>query len=95
MNLLSPRGPLLAVHPTWSGFGWVVFDETGVLAEWGIASAKQGRKLRLINRFKRLLDRFEPAALVIEAHEDGHERVDRIRKLYRAFARAASGANAR
>ena len=85
---------MLAVHLTWSGFGWVVFDETGVLAEWGIASAKQGRKLRLVNRFKHLLDRFQPAALVIEAHEDAHERADRIRKLYKAFARTASGAGA-
>jgi hypothetical protein len=91
MKPFSLSGSVFAVHPTWSGFGWAVFDETGVLIEWGIASANQGRKLRLVNRFKRLLSRFEPAVLVIEAHEGAQERADRIRKLYRAFVRVASG----
>jgi hypothetical protein len=82
---------VLAVHPTWSGFGWAVFDETGVLVEWGMASAKEGRKLRLVSRFERLLGRFEPPVLVIEAYEGAHERAYRMRKLYRAFVRAATG----
>lgn len=92
MNPIPLSGPVFAVHPTWSGFGWAVFDKTGMLMEWGIASANQGRKLRLVNRFKRLIDRFEPAVLVIEAHEGTQARADRIRKLYRAFVRIASGA---
>jgi hypothetical protein len=85
-------GPTLAVHPTSSGFGWVLFDSAGILADWGIASAKQGRKLRLVNRFRRLLARHEPVALVCEVYEK--TRAPRIQKLYRAFERAASGIGA-
>ena len=88
-------GSVLAVHPTSSGFGWVVFDATGALTEWGVASAKEGRKLRLVNRFKSLLARFGPAVLVFEAHEGEHERADRIRKLYRAFDNIAHRADTR
>jgi hypothetical protein len=85
-------GPTLAVHPTSSGFGWVLFDSTGVLVDWGIASAKQGRKLRLVNRFKRLLARHEPVAVVFETYDKA--RAPRIQKLYRAFERAAGGVGA-
>ena len=93
MNISQLSGPVLAVHPTFSGFGWVIF-EAGALVDWGMASANQGRKLRLVNRFKRLLERHEPAVLVIEAHHGEHRRADRIRRLYRAFDRAASAAGA-
>lgn len=85
-------GSTLAVHPTSSGFGWILFDGVGVITDWGIASAKQGRKLRLVNRFKRLLMRHEPIALVFEAYDK--TRAPRIQKLYRAFERAASGTGA-
>jgi hypothetical protein len=94
MNISQLSGPVLAVHPTFSGFGWVVF-EAGALVDWGIASANQGRKLRLVDRFKRLLVRHEPAVLVIEAHHGEHGRADRIRRLYRAFDRAASAGGAK
>jgi hypothetical protein len=92
MSIFLRSGSVLAVHPTSSGFGWALFDEAGVLMEWGIASAKEGRKLRLLSRFKHLLARHEPASLVFEAHEGTHHRADRIRKLYRAFLRVASNA---
>lgn len=94
MKPLPHSGSVFAVHPTSSGFGWAAFDKAGVLVEWGIASAKEGRKLRLVSRFKRLLSRHEPAALVIEAYAGESGRADRIRKLYRAFDRAASGIGA-
>lgn len=93
MKSPSHSGSVLAVHLTSSGFGWVVFDGAGALIEWGIASDKEGRRPRLLRRFERLLMRFEPAVLVLEAHEG--ERADRIVALYRAFAQAATGAGAR
>jgi len=86
-------GSVLAVHPSSSGFGWVVFDDMGELAEWGIASDKEGRRPRLLRRFERLLTRFEPAVLVLEANEE--QCADRIRQLYRAFAEAAAASGAR
>ncbi len=95
MNSIPSSGAVLAVHPTASGFGWAVFDAAGALLEWGIASGKEGRSPRLLRRFKRLLTRFDPAVLVLEAHDGEHKRADRIVELYRAFARAAADAGAR
>lgn len=86
-------GSVLAVHPTSSGFGWAVFGLDGELVEWGIASGKEGRKPRLHRRFERLLARFEPTVLVLEAHEG--KRADGIVSFYRAIGRAAAGAGAR
>lgn len=94
MDLYLPSAPALAIHLTSRGFGWALFDEMGVLTDWGMASAGQGRKLRLVNRFRRILARHEPVVLVVEADQGGQARVDRIRKLYRAFERAASGIGA-
>lgn len=93
MNSSPVSGSVLAVHPTSSGFGWAVFDQSGELLEWSIASAKQGRKHQLADRFQKLLTRFAPSVLVLEAHEG--ERADRIVKLYRVFACAAADAGAR
>lgn len=93
MKTLSSLGSVLAVHPTSSGFGWAFFDGIGALTEWGIASGKEGRKVRLLARFERLLTRFEPAVVVLEAHEN--ERAHRIVMLCRAFMQAASAAGAR
>jgi hypothetical protein len=67
----------------------VLFDATGVLADWGMASANQGRKRRLLDRFNRLLARHEPTVLVMEAQRSERRRGDRIRRLYGAFNRAA------
>src|ERR1700755_2167829 len=95
MNSSYSLGSVLAVHPTSSGFGWVVFDEAGALTEWGIASGSQGRRHRLLDRFKRLLSRFEPSVLVVEGHDGERPRAARIVQLYRSFARMATDAGAR
>jgi len=83
-------GSVLAVHPTSSGFGWAVFGLDGELVEWGIASGKEGRKPRLVRRFEKLLVRFEPTALILEAHEG--KRSEGIVAFYRTIARAAADA---
>lgn len=84
-------GLVLAVHPTASGFGWVLFERPELPLDWGIAYAREGRHLRLVNRFERLLSKYEPSVLVLEQFCDcGADRADRIRKLCRAFERMAS-----
>jgi len=92
MDEFQSYEPVFAVYPTWSGFGWVLFDKPDAVVEWGLASARQGRKLRLVNRFKRLIERHRAAVLVMEEAGDGTRRAERIRNLCREFARAASGA---
>ncbi len=83
-------GPVLAVHPTTRGFGWVLFDNPSSPVDWGMASAKEGRNARLLKRFERLLNRYEPAVLVLEAFEGRDAtRVKRIQDLCRSFQRLA------
>lgn len=89
-----PSGPVFAVHLTSSGFGWAVFDAPDTLVDWGIASAKQGRKRRLLHRFERLIKRHAPAVLVIEEVRADAECAQRIERLRRDFARGASGSGA-
>jgi hypothetical protein len=80
---------ILAIHPTYRGFGWVLFESTLVPYDWGIASAKANRNARLIARFERLLNRYQPTAVVLEQFEHG-ERIDRVRRLCRRMVHLAA-----
>jgi hypothetical protein len=85
------RGAVLAVHPTSRGFGWVLFESSLSPVDWGIASAKSGRNMRLLARFERLLKRYDPAVLVLEEFEGrGTLRVDRIQSLCRSMMHLAA-----
>ena len=77
---------VLAAHPTSRGFGWVVFEGPLAPVDWGIAFAKQERNERLMKRFQRLLDRYQPAALVLEHFED---RTGASHRLFRMMEHAA------
>ena len=79
---------VLAVHPTSKGFGWIVFRGSGTPIDWGLASAKSRRPARLEARFRRILERHEPALLVLEAFEDT-SRVDRIKAFCREIRHLA------
>lgn len=82
---------MLAIHPTSRGFGWVLFEGQNAPVDWGIASAKAGRDMRLIRRCDHLLEKHEPAFLVLEAFEgSGTDRAGRIKALYRAFTGKAA-----
>lgn len=82
MRKAHAAGLVLAVHTTARGFGWVLFENAESPVDWGIASAKAGRDARLIARFERLLKRYEPAVLVLEAFEGrGTRRVERVQNL--------------
>lgn len=79
-----PPRLVLAVHPTSRGFGWVLFESTSSPVDWGTASAKKSRNSTLERRFERLLRRYEPFALVLEAFEGwGTARSPRIQELCR------------
>ena len=83
-------GLVLAVHPTARGFGWALFESPMAPVDWGIASAKTGRNARLAARFERLLERYEPAVLVLEEFEGRAGRADRIQMLCRQFIHLAA-----
>lgn len=81
---MSPdKGLVLAVHPTSHGFGWILFEGPLAPVTWSIASARGAhRDQRCVKRFKELLDRYQPYALILESYSarDSRRR-DRIRNL--------------
>lgn len=84
-------GLVLAVHPTTRGFGWVLFENPRTPVAWSIVHARAGRDQHLIARFERLLERYEPSVLVLEAFERGTSRRNaRIQQLCRAMVHEAS-----
>ncbi|MGN6150345.1 MAG: hypothetical protein ACTHPD_17565 [Rhizomicrobium sp.] len=85
------KGLVLAVHPNPRGFGWVLFESPLSAVDWGIASNKKGKNARLSAKFERLLNRYEPAVLVLEEFEGRHGRSDRVKMLCRQFVHLAAG----
>ena len=82
MNHFKPSGLVLAIHPTSRGFGWVLFEGPHIPVDWGIASAKVNRSAQCMTRFKKLLDQYQPSALVLERFDaDDSRRGERIREL--------------
>ena len=82
MNHFKPSGLVLAIHPTSKGFGWVLFEGPLVPVDWGIASAKVNRNAKCMARFKKLLDQYQPSALILEKFDsDSSRRGERIREL--------------
>ena len=84
-------GLVFAVHPTAKGFGWVLFESPLSPIDWGLASARTGRNARLLARFERLLKRYEPAVLILEAYEGrAAGRSDRIKDLCQSMQHLAA-----
>lgn len=79
-------GLVLALHPTSRGFGWVLFESPLAPVDWGMASAKSGRNAKLLARFERLLNRYQPCVVVLEEYErETSQRRERIRLLCRSM----------
>ena len=85
------RGLVLAIHLTSHGFGWVIFEGQMIPADFGIASAKANRSERCMARFEKLLDRYQPSAIILEDADDPHsrrgERIRALTQTMRGFAR--------
>lgn len=85
-------GLVMAVQPTSRGFAWVLFESATLPVAWSLVHAHPGRHDRLVSRLARLLDRYEPAAFVLEAFEGrGTQRSPRIQKLCRSMIHEAEG----
>lgn len=81
---------VLGFHPTSRGFGWVLFEGPFAPVDWGLVSAGADKNASCLRRLARLLDRFAPAALVLEAYDRAvTRRAGRIADLCRAVERAA------
>jgi len=91
MNFVPPvhlQGLVFAAHPTTRGFGWILFERPLKPVAWGTVHADPKHDGDLIVRFEELLDKYEPAVVVLEAFEGpGTQRAERIRALCRLMVR--------
>lgn len=80
------QGRVLGFHPTARGFGWVVFEGPFRPMDWGLVSARKDKNATCLKRLKRLLIRFAPETLVLEAYD--RETTRRARRIARLGVRA-------
>jgi len=59
-------GLVVAIHPTYKGFGWVVFEGPLAPVDWGIASSKGNRSANSMRRLQEILNQYQPSVLVLE-----------------------------
>lgn len=75
---------VLAIHPTTTGFGWVLFDGPQNPVDWGTATIPDRSDKSVLARLELLLLRNLPAEFVIEnADVAGSRRNGRIRRVCR------------
>lgn len=78
----SDAGLIMGFHPTARGFGWVVFEGPFRPIDWGLVSARGDKNALCLKRLDRLLERFAPEVLVLEAYDrDTTRRARRIALL--------------
>lgn len=92
---------VLAIDPTVSGFGYVVFEGSQTLIEWGTADVQpvkntQFKNTQCLKRVATLLYRYAPTVVILEDYRgDGSRRCPRVQKLINAIVRLASRRNVR
>lgn len=87
--MIWERGPVLGLHPSSRGFGWVIFEAPFSLLDWGTVDIRDDKNATALNRIETLFDRHAPAVLAMERHDEGARRSPRIRQLYLAVIRRA------
>jgi Holliday junction resolvasome RuvABC endonuclease subunit len=77
-------------HPVSKGFGWVAFSSPLTIYEWGVCYARGDKNASCLRRLEKLLSRFEPETIVLEALDQGSKRVpERILRLCRGVSHMA------
>lgn len=85
------RSLTLAIHPNSTGFGWIAFEGPFSSYDWGtITMYGSGKNSTCLRRIGRLVDRFTPETLVLEAFEGrSSARHSRVQNLGRAIVALA------
>ncbi len=79
---------ILAVDPFSRGVGFAVLEGEDNLIDWGIRTTAQANNAKSTRVIDKLVDRFRPDVLVLEAWEaDGSRRCPRVEKLLGRIAR--------
>lgn len=94
MTVACPeQGRVLGFHPNARGFGWVVFEGPFRPIDWGLVSARKDKNATCLKRLDRLLTRFAPEVLVLEAYD--RETTRRARRIARLGVKARKLADGR
>lgn len=81
---------VLGVHPSTRGFGWALFEGPLVPFDWGTVEVQANKNAGSIARFTRLLDKYQPNVLALEAFDtDDTRRSARVRSLCRKLVAIA------
>jgi Holliday junction resolvasome RuvABC endonuclease subunit len=82
---------VLGFHPSSRGFGWVLFEDSRSLFDWGTVDVRVDKRNKTtLARLDAILDRYRPDVLAMESHDDVRvQRCPRIQRLYLAVERRA------
>lgn len=83
--------PVMAIHATAKGFGYVVMSGPFSLVDWGTRTSARQKNATCLARLSELLDRFDPHTLVLEDPSQDAKRSARIQRLYTAIAGLCHG----
>ena len=91
MTLTPRKAYTLGIHPSSRGVSWIVFQSPLAPFDFGNAAARSGDNNALcLKHVERVLARFEPETVVLEAFERrGSARADRTTMLGRAIVALA------
>lgn len=93
MNEIPPvhlHGFVFAVHPTSRGFAWMLFESAHRPVAWALVHARAGRNKHLVGRFEALIEKYEPAVVVLEAFDERQsKRSKRTKELCRMMIHEA------
>lgn len=91
MNHASTGGPVLAIHPTTQGFGYVLMASPLSPIDWGTREARgRNKNAACIKKVAHLIDAHQPDAIILEdPTAQGSRRSARIRRLSWAIATLA------
>jgi hypothetical protein len=87
---------VLAIDPTRRGFGYVVFEGTEFLIDWGVRNVRGPRDIGSLKAFVQLVKRYQPEVVVLEdTSSSGSRRRGGADMLLRQIVREASRAEIR
>jgi hypothetical protein len=84
---------VLAIDPFSGGFGFVIFEGSQRLIDWGVKTARQDTNTRCIKLIANLTGRYEPDVIVIESLVGGMRRSRRAKALIRRVGTSAAQRN--
>src|SRR5689334_12366068 len=66
MNQSDLEVCVLAIHPNYEGFGFVVFESGEALIDWGFKTTNHSRNIQCMKLIEDLIERHGPDVIVIE-----------------------------